>query len=243
MNTPAVYLRRLRKSFGHHDVLCGLDLDIPACGVFALLGANGAGKTTTIAILTTLLTPDSGTALVAGFDVVRRPTRVRQMIAVTGQNVSVDPVLTGRENLVLIAHLRHQAEPKRLAASLIDRFGLGNTADAPTATYSGGMRRRLDIAMSLIGDPAVVFLDEPTTGLDPASRREVWAAIVGLAGNGTTVILTTHHMAEAAHLAGRIAILADGRIAADGDHDAILAAAGASDLEEAFLSLTGTEGA
>ncbi|MDR2380317.1 MAG: ATP-binding cassette domain-containing protein [Bifidobacteriaceae bacterium] len=237
---PAAIICGLRKSFGAHDVLNGIDLEVPTGAVFALLGANGAGKTTTIAILTTLLKPDSGTAILAGFDVATQGARVREAITVTGQSVSVDPVLTGLENLTLIARLRHVARPKQVAAELVERFGLGAAAGKPAGTYSGGMKRRLDIAMSLIGAPKIVFLDEPTTGLDPAGRREVWGAIGQLADQGATVILTTQHMEEAAQLAGSIALLHDGVIAAIGDQAAILAAAGnAPDLESAFLTLTG----
>jgi ABC-2 type transport system ATP-binding protein len=236
----AVAVRGLRKSFGGHEVLRGIDVDIPQGVVFALLGVNGAGKTTTVSILTTLLRPDAGTAIVAGFDVVRQPAQVRQAITVTGQNVGVDPQLTGLENLVLIARLRHVARPRQVAATLAERFGLTGAASKPAGTYSGGMTRRLDVAMSLIGDPLVVFLDEPTTGLDPAGRREVWAAIEQLAQSGTTVVLTTQYMDEAARLATTIALLHAGVVAALGDHQTILdAAGGAPDLETAFLTLTG----
>ncbi len=235
---PAVFVDGLCKSFGNHRVLVDLSFEVPRGSVFALLGANGAGKTTTISILTTLMRPDSGRAVVAGHDVVARPDAVRKAITVTGQNVAVDPVLTGLENLVLIAKLRHQRDPKGLATDLLQRFGLADAAAKPTATYSGGMKRRLDIAMSLIGDPEVIFLDEPTTGLDPSGRREVWAVIEELARLGTTIMLTTQYMEEAAQLAGIIAILRDGKIAAHGDHDAILAAADADNLEDAFLTLT-----
>ena len=240
--TAAITLTDVTKSFGTQQVLDGISLEVPAGSVYALLGTNGAGKTTTIAILTTLLQADSGAATVAGHDVATEPAAVRQAISMTGQNVTVDEVLTGLENLVLIARLRHVADPKRVAAELIDRFGLASAAGKPTATYSGGMKRRLDIAMSLIGDPEVVFLDEPTTGLDPAGRREVWDTITGLASTGTTIMLTTQYMEEAAHLADTIAVLAGGRITASGSHDHILEVAGAADLESAFLALT-AEGA
>jgi ABC-2 type transport system ATP-binding protein len=238
----AVIVRDLQKAYGAHEVLRGVDLSVPRGVVFALLGANGAGKTTTISILTTLLKPDAGTALVAGFDVLAQPAQVREAITVTGQNVSIDPVLTGMENLVLIARLRHVPNPKQVAIELIERFGLSAAAAKPTGTYSGGMKRRLDIAMSLIGDPQLIFLDEPTTGLDPAGRREVWSAIERLAHQGTTVMLTTQYMEEAARLADSIALLHQGTIVAFGDQAAILAAAGdAQDLESAFLTLTGQE--
>ncbi|HET7823416.1 MAG TPA: ABC transporter ATP-binding protein [Ornithinibacter sp.] len=240
--TAAITLTDVTKSFGTQLVLDGISLEVPAGSVYALLGSNGAGKTTTISILTTLLQADSGAATVAGHDVATEPAAVRRAISMTGQNVTVDPVLTGLENLVLIGRLRHVADPKRVAADLIERFGLASAAAKPTATYSGGMKRRLDIAMSLIGEPEVVFLDEPTTGLDPAGRREVWDTITGLAATGTTIMLTTQYMEEAAHLADTIAVLAGGRITASGTHDDILEVAGAADLESAFLALT-AEGA
>lgn len=235
---PAVVVRGLRKSYGGHEVLRGVEFTVEAGTVFALLGSNGAGKTTTLSILTTLLPPDSGTARVAGRDAVREPARVREAITATGQNASVDPVLTGRENLVLVARLRHVAEPKRTAEALLHRFGLVDAAGKPAATYSGGMQRRLDIAMSLVGNPAVVFLDEPTTGLDPAGRRDVWQAVRDLASAGTTIVLTTQHMEEAAALAGHIAVLHGGAITAVGGHQDILAAGDADNLEDAFLNLT-----
>jgi ABC-2 type transport system ATP-binding protein len=240
--TAAIQLTDVTKSFGTHQVLDGVSLEVPAGSVYALLGTNGAGKTTTISILTTLLQADSGAATVAGHDVATEPAAVRRAISMTGQNVTVDPVLTGLENLVLIGRLRHVADPKRVASELIERFGLASAAAKPTAAYSGGMKRRLDIAMSLIGEPEVVFLDEPTTGLDPAGRREVWDTVTGLASTGTTIMLTTQYMEEAAHLADTIAVLAGGRITASGTHDDILEVAGAADLESAFLALT-AEGA
>ena len=240
--TPAVLIEGLDKSFGDNHVLKHLDLTVPSGVVYALLGANGAGKTTTVSILTTLIKPDAGRALVAGFDVVRQPADVRQAITVTGQNVCVDTVLTGRENLVLIARLRHIKDAAELAGQLLDRFSLTDAADKPVGTYSGGMKRRLDIAMSLIGDPQVVFLDEPTTGLDPAGRREVWATIKDLASQGRTIVLTTQYMDEAAQLADVIGVLKGGVIAVQGDHQAILDAAQSADLESAFLTLTSDEG-
>jgi ABC-2 type transport system ATP-binding protein len=240
--TAAITLTGVTKSFGTQLVLDGISLEVPAGSVYALLGTNGAGKTTTISILTTLLQADSGAATVAGHDVATEPAAVRRAISMTGQNVTVDTVLTGLENLVLIGRLRHVADPKRVASELIERFGLASAAAKPTAAYSGGMKRRLDIAMSLIGEPEVVFLDEPTTGLDPAGRREVWDTVTGLASTGTTIMLTTQYMEEAAHLADTIAVLAGGRITASGTHDDILEVAGAADLESAFLALT-AEGA
>ncbi|HBG55407.1 MAG TPA: export ABC transporter ATP-binding protein, partial [Ruminococcaceae bacterium] len=183
---------------------------------FALLGSNGAGKTTTVKILATLLRADGGTAAVNGFDVAKDPAGVRRSISLTGQFAAVDEILTGRENLVMIARLRHLGSPRRVADDLLNRFGLADAADRRVSTYSGGMRRRLDIAMSLPGNPAVLFLDEPTTGLDPRARIEVWKTVKELAGNGTTVFLTTQYLEEAERLAGRIAILRGGRIVARG---------------------------
>lgn len=184
--------------------------------VLALLGSNGAGKTTLVRILATLLKPDAGRATILDLDVVDQAAQVRGVIGLTGQFAAVDEILTGRENLVLIGQLRHVDDPAGVAADLLERFDLVAAADRRTGDYSGGMRRRLDIAMSLIGDPAVVFLDEPTTGLDPQARLEVWATIKQLAGSGTTVLLTTQNLDEAEQLADRIAILHEGRIIIDG---------------------------
>jgi ABC-2 type transport system ATP-binding protein len=184
--------------------------------IFALLGSNGAGKTTIVKILTTLLKQDGGTAIVNGFDVSSKPDNVRQSISLTGQFAAVDEILTGRENLVMIAQLRHLKDPRQIADELLNRFGLTDAADRRVSTYSGGMRRRLDIAMSLIGKPQVIFLDEPTTGLDPEARIEVWKIVRELADNGTTVFLTTQHLEEAEQLADQIAILHEGRIIANG---------------------------
>lgn len=235
---PAVVVRGLRKSYGGHEVLRGVDFSVAAGTVFALLGSNGAGKTTTLSILTTLLPPDAGTAQVAGRDVVREPARVRAAITATGQGASVDPVLTGRENLMLVARLRHLPQPRQVADAFVERAGLADAAGKASGTYSGGMQRRLDIAMSLVGDPEVVFLDEPTTGLDPAGRRDVWRQIQDLAASGTTIVLTTQHMEEAAALADHIAVLHGGTITAVGGHQDILAAGDADNLEDAFLNLT-----
>jgi ABC-2 type transport system ATP-binding protein len=184
--------------------------------VYALLGSNGAGKTTAIRILSTLCKADSGTARIKGDDVASRPVAVRRSISLTGQFAAVDEVLTGRENLVLVAELRHLNNPLEVAEELLARFDLSEAGNRRVATYSGGMKRRLDIAMSLIGDPAVLFLDEPTTGLDPQARLEVWKTIKELAGAGTTVLLTTQYLDEAEQLADRIAILHEGRIIAEG---------------------------
>jgi ABC-2 type transport system ATP-binding protein len=185
-------------------------------GIFALLGANGAGKTTFVRILATLLRPDAGTACVNGLDVVRQAEKVRESISLTGQFAAVDEILSGRENLVLVARLRHLRNPGGIADDLLARFSLTDAAGRRVSTYSGGMRRRLDIAMSLIGNPPVIFLDEPTTGLDPQSRLEVWQAVRELAGHGTTVLLTTQYLDEAEQLADRIAILHRGRIIVNG---------------------------
>jgi ABC-2 type transport system ATP-binding protein len=212
----ALHVQGLEKSFKDVHVLRGVDFDVAPGSIFALLGSNGAGKTTVVSILATLFKPDAGTATVAGFDVATQPSDVRESISLTGQFAAVDEILTGRENLVLMARLRHQKEAGRIAGDLLDRFQLTEAADRRVATYSGGMRRRLDIAMSLIGDPPVIFLDEPTTGLDPQSRLEVWSSIKDLAVKGTTVLLTTQYLDEAEQLADRIAILHEGRIIANG---------------------------
>jgi ABC-2 type transport system ATP-binding protein len=213
---PAIEIAGLTKSYGDHAVLEGVDLIVPAGTVYALLGSNGAGKTTVVKILSTLLRPDGGSAAVAGHDVVTAAAEVRESISLTGQFAAVDEVLTGRENLVLIARLRRLADPGGIADALLTRFALTDAAGRRVATYSGGLRRRLDIAMSLIGNPPVLFLDEPTTGLDPQSRLEVWRTVRDLAGHGTTVLLTTQYLDEAEQLADRIAVLHDGRIIADG---------------------------
>ena len=213
---PAVRVRGLEKSFKGVTVLRGVDLDVARGSIVALLGPNGAGKTTVVRILSTLLRADAGTATVNGFDVATRPADVRESISLTGQFAAVDGLLSGRENLVLIARLRHLEAPGVVADELLDRFALTEAARRRVSTYSGGMRRRLDIAMSLIGDPPVVFLDEPTTGLDPQARLEVWRSVRELTGQGTTVLLTTQHLEEAEHLADRIAILHEGRIIVDG---------------------------
>ena len=213
---PAILVEDLTKSFGSVDVLRGVDLQIPAGSVYALLGSNGAGKTTAIRILATLTEPDGGSAAVAGYDVVTDAEQVRQAISLTGQYTAVDDVLTGRENLALVARLRHLPDPSRIADDLLARFSLTDAGSRRAGTYSGGMRRRLDIAMSLVGSPSVVFLDEPTTGLDPEARAEVWRAVEQLAAGGTTVVLTTQYLEEAERLADRIAILHGGRIIVEG---------------------------
>lgn len=211
-----IQVRGLTKAYGSLQVLRGVDLDVDPGSIFALLGSNGAGKTTVVRILATVLRPDGGTAAVNGFDVVREAGRVRESISLTGQFAAVDEVLTGRENLLLVARLRHLPRPGALADELLGRFSLTEAAGRRVSGYSGGMRRRLDIAMSLVGDPPVVFLDEPTTGLDPEARLEVWQAVRELAAQGTTVLLTTQYLDEAEQLADHLAILHEGRIIVDG---------------------------
>ena len=212
----AIEVKGLRKSFKDTEVLKGVDFEVKRGEIFALLGSNGAGKTTIVKILTTLLKQGGGTAVVNGFDVASKPDHVRQSISLTGQFAAVDEILTGRENLIMIAKLRHLANSRQVTDDLLNRFGLTDAADRRVSTYSGGMRRRLDIAMSLIGKPQLIFLDEPTTGLDPEGRIEVWKTIKELANNGTTVFLTTQYLDEAEQLADRIAILHEGRIIAGG---------------------------
>ncbi len=213
---PAISVHGLEKSYKQVSVLRGVDFDVARGSIFALLGSNGAGKTTVVKILSTLLKADAGTAIVHGFDVATHPADVRESISLTGQFAAVDEILTGRENLVLVARLRRLKDPGTIADDLLERFGLTDAATRKVSTYSGGMRRRLDIAMSLIGDPQVIFLDEPTTGLDPQARIDVWQAIKELAGRGTTVLLTTQYLDEAEQLSDQIAILHEGRILVNG---------------------------
>ena len=245
----AIAVRGIEKAYKDLQVLRGVEFDVSTGSIFALLGSNGAGKTTLVRILSTLLRPDAGTAIVHGYDVREDPQQVRESISLTGQFAAVDEVLTGRENLILIARLRHEADPEAVADDLLDRFRLTDAGGRKVGTYSGGMRRRLDIAMSLIGDPAVIFLDEPTTGLDPEARIEVWDVVKELAAQGTTVLLTTQYLEEAEQLADRIAILREGRIIANGtlaELKRLLPAAKVEyvekqpTLEEIFLALTGT---
>lgn len=213
---PAIEVVGLEKSFGDVEVLRGVDFAVERGAILALLGSNGAGKTTIVNILSTLLRADAGSASVDGFDVATQASQVRERFSLTGQFAAVDEILTGRENLVLIARLRHLPDPGDVADRLLSRFALTDAGDRRVAEYSGGMRRRLDIAMSLIGDPTVIFLDEPTTGLDPEARLEVWETVRRLAAGGTTVLLTTQHLEEAEHLADRIAVLHEGTIIAEG---------------------------
>jgi len=213
---PAIQVQGLDNSYKDLRVLRGVDFEVARGSIFALLGSNGAGKTTVVKILSTLLRADAGTARVNGFDVAAQAAGVRESISLTGQFAAVDEILSGRENLVLVARLRHLERPGAIADDLLRRFSLTGAGNRRAATYSGGMRRRLDIAMSLIGNPPVIFLDEPTTGLDPEARIEVWQAVRELAAGGTTVLLTTQYLDEAEHLADRIAILHQGRIIVDG---------------------------
>jgi ABC-2 type transport system ATP-binding protein len=215
-SSAAITARGIRKSFGEHTVLDDVDLEVDQGTIFALLGPNGAGKTTVVKILSTLLKADAGTASVNGLDVATQPANVRESISLTGQFAAVDEILSGRENLVLVAQLRHLKDPGTIADDLLERFSLTDAAARKVSTYSGGMRHRLDIAMSLVGNPQVIFLDEPTTGLDPQARIEVWQAVKELAGHGTTVLLTTQYLDEAEQLADRIAILQEGRIIVNG---------------------------
>jgi ABC-2 type transport system ATP-binding protein len=216
--TPAIDVAGLRKSYGELLVLDGIDLTVRAGTIFALLGPNGAGKTTVVNVLSTLIGADAGEVRVAGHDVAREPDAVRSAIGVTGQFSAVDGLLSGAENLALMADLHHidRTEGRRRAAELLERFDLADAAGKPAMTYSGGMRRRLDLAMTLVGRPRVIFLDEPTTGLDPRSRRDVWGIIRDLVAGGVTVFLTTQYLEEADQLADRIALLDHGRIVAEG---------------------------
>jgi ABC-2 type transport system ATP-binding protein len=215
---PAIAVTGLRKSFGEHVVLDAITFAVEPGTVFALLGPNGSGKTTTVNILSTLLAPDTGDVLVAGRDVVRDPEAVRATIGLTGQFSAVDDLLTGRENLALMANLQHLAryDARGCVDELLERFELCDAAERTAATYSGGMRRRLDLAMTLVGTPTVLFLDEPTTGLDPRSRRTMWDSITALVADGVTVLLTTQYLDEADRLADRVAILDAGRLVAQG---------------------------
>ncbi len=247
----AIQVQGLKKSYGTLEVLLGTDFDVARGSIFALLGSNGAGKTTIVNILSTLLRADAGTASVNGFDVATQAANVRESISLTGQFAAVDEILSGRENLVLVARLRHLEDPGAIANDLLGRFSLTDAAERRVSTYSGGMRRRLDIAMSLIGNPPVIFLDEPTAGLDPQARIEVWHAIRELADHGTTVLLTTQHLDEAEQLADRIAILHGGRIIVNGtltELKQLLPPATVEyvekqpTLEDVFLAIVGADG-
>ncbi|MDR2973318.1 MAG: ATP-binding cassette domain-containing protein [Propionibacteriaceae bacterium] len=249
---PAIAVHDLRKSFRDNQVLKGVDFEVERGEIFALLGSNGAGKTTTINICTTLLEADCGQVQVCGHDVMKQANKVRQSISLTGQFAAVDEMLTGRENIVLIAQLRGVADARATADALLTRFGLADAADRRASTYSGGMTRRLDIAMSLVGDPEVIFLDEPTTGLDPEARIEVWKAVQELAASGTTILLTTQYLEEAEHLAHRIAIVHQGVIIANGTMDELKRRFPPAkveyvekqpSLEDIFLAITAKEAA
>src|SRR5512141_1389299 len=248
MQNHAIRVEGLENSYKELHVLKGADFEVEKGSIFALLGSNGAGKTTIVKILTTLLKQDGGTATVNDFDVEAKPDNVRQSISLTGQFAAVDEILTGRENLIMIAKLRHLKNPRQVADDLLNRFGLTDAADRRVSTYSGGMRRRLDIAMSLIGTPQLIFLDEPTTGLDPEARIEVWKVVKALAESGTTVFLTTQYLDEAEQLADRIAILHEGKTIANGtlaDLKKLFATAQVEyvekqpSLEEIFLAIIG----
>ncbi|MER7281436.1 ATP-binding cassette domain-containing protein [Dactylosporangium sp. NPDC000244] len=221
MTDSGITVSGLRKSYGDRVVLDGIDLTVPAGAIFALLGPNGAGKTTMVHILATLIPPDAGGATVAGHDLATGAAKVRAAIGVTGQFSAVDNLLTGEENLLLMADLLHlpRRAGRRRAAELLERFELTEAARRTPLTYSGGMKRRLDLAMTLVGEPRVIFLDEPTTGLDPRSRRTVWELVRGLAAGGVTIFLTTQYLDEADQLAGRVAVLDQGRLVAEGRPD------------------------
>ncbi|NRQ37353.1 ATP-binding cassette domain-containing protein [Nonomuraea sp. NN258] len=247
---PAIQVHGLEKSYKDLHVLRGVDFEVARGSIFALLGSNGAGKTTAVKIMSTLLKADAGTARINGFDAATQAADVRESISLTGQFAAVDEILTGRENLVLVAKLRHLKNPGKIADDLLARFSLTDAGGRKASTYSGGMRRRLDIAMSLIGNPPIIFLDEPTTGLDPQARIEVWEAVKELAANGTTVLLTTQYLDEAEQLADRIAILHEGRIIVNGTLDELKRLLPPAKveyiekqptLEDVFLSLVGAK--
>ena len=241
----AITATGLRKSFGDHVVLDGIDLDVAEGTVFALLGPNGAGKTVTVQILSTLIGADSGEARIAGHDLAREPDAVRAAIGVTGQFSAVDDLLTGEENLILMADLNHlgRSEGQRRAVELLDRFDLVDAAKKTPATYSGGMKRRLDLAMTLVGDPRIIFLDEPTTGLDPRSRRTMWQIIRDLVADGVTIFLTTQQLEEADELADRIAILDRGELVAEGTPDELKRRIPGGHLLLQFAEASGLESA
>ena len=240
---PAITVTGLRKSYGDKLVLNGIDLTVPEGTVFALLGPNGAGKTTVVHILSTLIGADAGDIRVAGHDVAREPDAVRAAIGLTGQFSAVDGLLTGEENLALMADLRHldRAEGRRRIAELLKQFDLADAAKTPTMTYSGGMRRRLDLAMTLVGNPRVIFLDEPTTGLDPRSRRGMWESIRDLVAGGVTVFLTTQYLEEADHLADRIALLDHGKLIAEGTPEELKRLVAGGHIVLRFHDLNGLE--
>src|SRR5437764_392830 len=243
--TVMIETRGLRKSFGNHVVLDGIDLHVAAGTIFTLLGPNGAGKTTTVQILSTLIRADSGEVRVAGHDPLREPDAVRAAIGVTGQFSAVDNLLTGEENLLLMADLHHlsRSEGRKRAAELLDRFDLVDAARKLPAIYSGGMRRRLDLAMTLVGDPRIIFLDEPTTGLDPRSRHTMWQIIRDLVVGGVTILLTTQYLEEADQLADRIAVLDRGKLVAQGTPSELKRRIGGGHMRLQFADVSGLESA
>ncbi len=214
MKNNIIQIKGIEKAYKNVKVLKGVNLEVAQGGIFALLGSNGSGKTTTIRIMTTLLKADAGQVVINGFDIEKNPKAIRGSISLTGQFAAIDEILTGRENLIMIAKLRHIKNPNEVADALIKRFGMQEASDRRVSTYSGGMKRRIDIAMSLVGNPKIIFLDEPTTGLDPEGRLEVWKIVKELSANGTTIFLTTQYLEEAEQLADQIAILHDGKIIA-----------------------------
>lgn len=240
---PTVQVKSLRKKYKDVEVLKGASFSIPKGSIYALLGANGAGKTTAINILATLTRADSGTAIINGIDIHESPAKVREYISLTGQFSAVDELLTGRENLEMIGSL-YRLEKNVITSrttSLLDRFGLAEAANRQASTYSGGMRRKLDLAISLIANPAIIFLDEPTTGLDPRSRRELWQIVKGLASEGATILLTTQYLDEADQLADTVAVLHNGIIVAEDTPEKLKKLAGATTLDDVFMELTRSE--
>lgn len=251
MKNSMIQIKGVKKSFKNIEVLVGVDFEVEQGGIFALLGSNGSGKTTMIKIMTTLLKADAGRVVINGFDIEKNPRNIRGSISLTGQFAAIDEILTGRENLQMIAKLRHLKNPNEVADALINRFGMSEASDRRVSTYSGGMKRRIDIAMSLVGNPKIIFLDEPTTGLDPESRLEVWKIIKELTASGTTIFLTTQYLEEAEQLADKIAILHNGKIIALDTLDGLKKLLPPAKveyvekqptLEEIFLSIIGKKG-